>query len=280
MTTPDENPHERTPSRPAPHESLPGEPQSGNPTAGNTTSGNPTADAPIGDAAGAGSTRRGSYGEIAPGVPRYGQYAPEGWVSPASLGSPDAGSSLARPAASTYPGFAGSNGPNTGLPHRGPGPLPPGVHFAAPRPVVWASRLIMAAGALQLVSALLLMAVLFLPTARTTVVDALKSAMPSDPSYAQLLSEPAFVTSVLVIAAIVSLLGAVIYFGLAAKIRKGANWARITALVLAAVSLLGLVQPNYLAILQIGLGVIAVAILFRSPAKEYFAGPAKGPRGY
>jgi hypothetical protein len=232
--------------------------------------------------------RPGNYGEISPGVPRYGQYAPEGWQPPSSAdpNNPknDAGPSQGLPPASAYPGYGGPGygGPgnqNSGgqLPYRGSGPVPPGQHLAAPRRVVAASRLIMAAGALQALSGLLLLLVLFLPSAQTTMVDALKSALPSDPAYDTVLADPGTITSLLVSATVLSLIAAVVYFWLARKIRRGARWARTTALVLSIVSLLGLTQPNIFTIVQVGLGIVAVIILFRSPAKEYFD---KGPRGY
>ncbi len=231
--------------------------------------------------------RPGHYGEIAPGVPRYGQYAPEGWVPPSSADAPnkpghDAGTSQGLPPAAAYPGYGGPGYNGTGLPHRGTGPVPPGQHLAAPRPVAVASRLVMAAGTLQALSGVLLLFVLFLPAARTTLIDALKSALPSDPSYDSVLADQAAITGLLVAATVLSLIAAVVYFWLAVKIRRGAGWARTTALVLAIVSLLALTQPNIFTIVQVGLGIVAVIILYRSPAKEYFARrvPGNGPHGY
>ncbi|MGO4383125.1 hypothetical protein [Specibacter sp. RAF43] len=229
--------------------------------------------------------RPGHYGEISPGVPRYGQYAPQGWAPPShdaqapgakgtsDAGTSDAGTSFGLPPAAAYPGFQGG---------ARPGPVPPGTPLIAPRQVVRATRLIALAGLIQAGSGLLLLAVLFLPAGRSIMVDAMKSAMPKDPAYDSLFADPGLVTTLLVLAMLVSLVGAAAYFWLAAKIRRGRNWARTTAAVLAGVSLLGLVQPNFLAMLQVGLGVIAMIILFRSPAKEYFATPhpGGGPRGY
>lgn len=235
--------------------------------------------------------RPGNYGEISPGVPRYGQYAPEGWQPPSSAdantpGNPeyDAGPSSGLPPASAYPGFQGAGYQNkdTALPHRGSGPVPPGQHLAAPRQVAIASRLVMAAGVLQGLSGVLLLFVLLLPSLRTGMIDAMKAALPSDPAYDTLLADPAMISGLLVGATIFSLAAAAVYFWLAAKIRKGANWARTTGLVLAIVSLLALVQPNVFTIAQVGLGVVAMIILFRSPAKEYFARRVQGngPHGY
>lgn len=217
--------------------------------------------------------RPGSYGEIAPGVPRYGQYAPEGWVPPSSVnnGKDDAGTSSGLPPVSAYPGFKG-----------GPVPSTPGTHFAAPKLVVIACRFIKTAGALQALSGLLLLMVVFFPAVRATMVDALKAALPSDPAYDSLLADPAMVSSLLAFSAVLSLAGAASYFWLASKIRKGAGWARTTALVLACISLVALIQPNVFTIIQVGLGVVAMVILYRSPSKEYFAKKVQGggPHGY
>ncbi|NVM99779.1 hypothetical protein [Arthrobacter sp. SDTb3-6] len=234
--------------------------------------------------------RPGHYGEVSPGVPRYGQYAPEGWQPPSSTeANHDAGPSRGLPPASAYPGYGGPDYRGSGsqanggkLPPRGAGPVPPGQHLAAPRPVALASRLIMAAGALQALSAVLLLFVLFLPAARSTLIDALTSALPSDPAYSSLLADQSAITGLLVAATVLSLIAAVAYFWLAVKIRRGAGWARTTGLVLAIVSLAALTQPNIFTIVQVGLGVVGIIILFRSPAKEYFAKrvPGNGPHGY
>ena len=232
--------------------------------------------------------RPGNYGEIAPGVPRYGQYAPEGWQPPSSADANDpaqeSGTASGLPPASAYPGFQGAGYQNkdTALPHRGSGPVPPGQHLAAPRQVAIASRLVTAAGVLQALSGVLLLFVLFVPSVRTGMIETMKAALPSDPAYDTLLADPAMISGLLVGATIFSLAAAAVYFWLAAKIRKGANWARTTGLVLAIVSLLALTQPNVFTIIQVGLGVVAIVILFRSPAKEYFTKgiQGNGPRGY
>ncbi len=228
-------------------------------------------------------TGPGHYGEVSPGVPRYGQYAPKGWQPPSSTDATntphDGGPPAGLPPASAYPGYRNNN---ADFPHRGAGPVPAGQHLAAPRQVAVASRLLMAAGTLQALSGVLLLFVLFLPSVRITMVDAMRAALPSDPAYDTLLTDPAVVTGLLVSATILSLVAAAAYFWLATKIRRGAPWARTTGLVLAIVSLLALTQPNIFTIVQVGLGAAAMIILFRSPAKEYFAKsiPGKGPHGY
>jgi len=217
----------------------------------------------------------GHYGEVAPGVPRYGQYAPEGWVPPSAAN--DAGPATGVPASPSYPGFTQQHG--AGYPGNGGFPAGP-VASRRPRQVVLATTLIMIAGALQAFSGFLLIVAALLPAARNVVGQELKAAMPSSPEYDSILNNQTTLISMLFIAAAISLIGAAIYFFLAFKMRGGASWARTTGMVLAAISLLALLQPNVFTILQIGLGVAAMVILYRSPAKEFFLKKGPGPRSY
>jgi len=217
----------------------------------------------------------GHYGEISPGVPRYGQYAPEGWQPP----SPEAPAGPHQPpSAPNYPGFGGQqpSAPiGTPLPHRGAGSLPPGQHLAPPARVILACRLIMGAGVLQALSGILLVVLLVLPSGQALFTDAIKTAGANNPELATALNDPSLLTTALVLAAIISVAAAATYFWLASAIRKGRNWARTTALVLGCLSLFLLTQPNVFSIVQVLLGVVAVALLFRSPAKEYFIKPGR-----
>lgn len=206
------------------------------------------------------SSKPGSYGEIAPGVPRYGEYAPPGWEPPQELtDGPAQASGL--PSAQAYPGYLGTaQGAATGT----------GPHLAPPRTVFVAVRLIQLAGALQLLSTLAVILVLFVPSLRAVAVNTLQAATAGDPTIASLYADPQMMNALLYTVFVLSVLGSVAYFYLAKRIRRGTHWARTTALVLAGLSLLALGQPNVLAIIQVALGVIAVVLLFRSPAKEYF----------
>lgn len=209
----------------------------------------------------------GSYGEIAPGVPRYGQYAPAGWEPPQDV--KDAQAANARPPAlapaASYPGFQGAA---PGVPFgSGGAPL---EHLAAPKQVSVAVRLIKLAGIIQAVSAVALIFVMFVPAAKSVMIEALQTAMADNPAFTELYADTALINTVVYLAFVLSAAMSAVYFWLAAKIRRGANWARTTALVLACISLLALLQASPLSILQVGLGVVAVIILFRSPAKEFF----------
>lgn len=212
----------------------------------------------------------GSYGEIAPGVPRYGQYAPAGWEPPQDVKDAQAANnppSALAPAAA-YPGFQGAA---SGVPGGPAGAAHASLdQLAAPKQVSLAVRLIKLAGIMQAVSALALIFVMFVPAGKAIMVEALNTAMADNPAFTELSADPALINTVVYMAFVLSVALAVVYFWLAAKIRRGANWARTTALVLACVSLLALLQASPLSILQVGLGVVAVIILFRSPAKEFF----------
>lgn len=218
----------------------------------------------------------GHYGEISPGVPRYGQYAPQGWVPPSSDVPADP---TQPPAAASYPGFGGQQPPVPGspgpMPHRGAGPIPPGQHLAPPARVILACRLILAAGVLQALSGILLVVLLVMPSGQALFTDAIKTAGANNPELATALNDPSLLTTALILAAIISVVAAATYFWLAAAIRKGHGWARTTALVLAALSLLLLSQPNVFGIVQVLLGIVAVVLLFQSPAKEYFIKPSQ-----
>ncbi|MFC8304451.1 hypothetical protein ACFUCV_12300 [Specibacter sp. NPDC057265] len=202
-----------------------------------------------------------SYGEIAPGVPRYGQYAPAGWEPPQEIQDAQkaalAGRNIAP--APSYPGFGGGQPGTSTMP------------AAIPGKVLTGARLIMLAGVIQAMSVIALLAVLFVPTLKASVIEVLQSSMAATPAMADAYADPALVNAALVVAFVISLAMAVVYFWLARAIRRGAGWARTTALVLGILSITFLVQPNPLAIAQILLGLVGVFLLYRSPAKEFFA---------
>ncbi|MBP2412339.1 hypothetical protein JOF48_001138 [Arthrobacter stackebrandtii] len=208
------------------------------------------------------ASRPGSYGEIAPGVPRYGQYAPEGWQPPQPE-TRDASGQL--PPAASYPGFKGApQGPDGGLPG------PADQHLAPPSKVLLASRLILAAGIMQAVSVVALLVVLFVPTIKASVVDVLRSAFASSPELAAMYSDPTMMDTVLFLAFVLSIAMTACYFWISRNVRKGAGWARTTSLVLAAISLLFLIPPNPVTVVQVLLGIIAVYLMFQAPAAEFF----------
>ncbi|MCZ2401772.1 hypothetical protein IV498_00875 [Paenarthrobacter sp. Z7-10] len=189
----------------------------------------------------------GNYGEIAPGVPRYGEYAPPG-SQPPPYTAPT-GSLPVRQA-----GRQGRKGTVGQLIQRR-------TALAPPRTVEIAFRMIIAAGVIEAVLAVLAAATLFTPAGQSTALQVMRDMGLDDQS----LLEPLLIASLLL-----SMLAVVIYVVIAFQIRKGRNWARITGAILAVLSLLALVQPNYITAVQLALGIIAEIILFRAPAKDYF----------
>lgn len=69
---------------------------------------------------------------------------------------------------------------------------------------------------------------------------------------------------------IFALIGIGLYLLIAFMVRKGKNWARITATVLAALSLLTLVGSGVLTWIAVLLGIAAVVLLFRPASSNYF----------
>lgn len=203
------------------------------------------------------TSRPGSYGEIAPGVPRYGAYAPEGWEPPQDVKAAQQANSQLSPAGS-YPGFSGVK------------PGAPDSRLAPPAKVLLASRLILAAGVMQALSVVALLAVLLVPAIKSSVIDVLQNNFGATPELAALYSDTAMVDTALFLAFILSLIFTATYFWLARAVRKGAGWARTTSMVLAILSLVFLTQANPLTIIQVALGLVAVFLLFRAPSSEYF----------
>jgi hypothetical protein len=205
--------------------------------------------------------RPGSYGEIAPGVPRYGQYAPEGFRPPQGPG-PDA--HLRGPAGQPLPpGYAPPPGHPAGQAGSGPGggrangsgnPKPP-------RPVLVAFQLILLAAALEVFALAGAIYALVSPSGQNELRLALSEMGVAD----QGLLQP-----VLIIAVVFVALAVGVYVLIAFQIRKGRNWARITGAVLAGLSLLNLLQPTLPTLIQVSLGVVAIVLTFAPTASGYF----------
>lgn len=203
--------------------------------------------------------RPGSYDEVAPGVPRYGQYAPAGWEPPQDV--KDARNAQRPiPPAPVYPGFQGGV----------PGTPPAGTPLAPPAKVLLACKLIIAAGVMQAVSVAALLAVLLVPSIKASVVDVLQNAFAATPELASLYADPTLVDTALFLAFVFSIAMTASYFLLARAIRKGSNGARTTATVLAILSLALLGQLNPLTVVQIVLGIVAIFLLYRRDSAEFF----------
>ena len=211
------------------------------------------------------SQRYGSYGEIAPGVPRYGQYAPEGYRPQDQAQTPDGPPAGQGPGWQTGPsgwgqGTKGAQGGQAGTNGNG-------IHIAPPRSVEISFRLILLAGLIEAIVVVLGLIAFMTPTGQSTAIQMLHDMGLED----QGLLQPLLIASL-----VLSAIGVGLYVLIAFQVRKGRNWARITGAVFAALSVFSLLQPNVITIVQVVLGIIAEIILFRAPAKEYFK-PRGGP---
>ncbi len=175
--------------------------------------------------------RPGHYGEVSPGVPRYGQYAPPGYQPMATEPVP--------PSA----------------------PLPGSARKSAPRPVEVAFWLILAAAVIEALLVILGGLALITPAGQSTAGQMLRNAGITDDN----LLQPLLITAFVIGAVSVGL-----YVLLAYQIRRGRNWARITGAVLAAVSLLSLLQPDPVSAIQMVLGIVAIILVFLPTVRGYF----------
>jgi Family of unknown function (DUF6264) len=206
--------------------------------------------------------RPGSYGEIAPGVPRYGQYAPEGYRPPEGS-APDAHPQ--GPAGQPFPPRYAP--PSAGYPAGQPNAGPAGSQAngagkpTPPRPVLLAFQLILLAAALEVWALAGAIYAVTTPSGQNEVRQAMSEMGVADQGFLQ---------PVLIVTAVFVALAVGLYVLIAFQIRKGRNWARITGAVLAGLSLLNLLQPTVPTLVQVLLGVIAIALTFAPAATGYF----------
>lgn len=175
----------------------------------------------------------GQFPEISPGVPRYGQYAPEGFIPP----------SQQAPAEQTVPQYR---------------PFPPAEPMPKPPLVQRAFIMIMGAGLLQLVS--LVVSFFQIPELRS-ILQQTAAQFPE--------MTDSIVTAALVLSLVFNALFVALYVLIAVKIRAGRNWARIVGTVLAGLSLLLLFSGPF-AIVQVALGVFGIVYCWLAPSRDYF----------
>ncbi len=194
-----------------------------------------------------------AYGENPPPAygqnpPAYGQNPPPAYgqnLPPAYGQQPPYGYQSAQPSGYAYPSQAA-------LPGTSKGP--------APRNVVIAYWLLIAAGALNLLDNILRSSDPFRGIPPEQVEQLEGSGMTAE-------SLAGALTATIIVIALVA---TAIYVLLAIMIRKGKNWARITATVLAGLSLLGILAGG-LGSLAVLLGLAAVVLCYLKPSNEYFA---------
>lgn len=214
----------------------------------------------------------GNYGEIAPGVPRYGQYAPAGWEPPQDVKDAQAsyGSATSLPGAPAYPGFQGSNvfGATmaSAAADRQSLLVPPGR-------VSLAIRLLRGAGLLQLLALVMWAFSMTTPAGQEFIRSTVAQSLAINPQAAAEVSAQSLFIFVAVLVAFIQAASAAGYFWLAAKLYRGRNWARTTALILTIVSVAIIPEGGsffYLSVARIVLGIVAMVMLYRTPAKEFF----------
>ncbi|MDN5813938.1 MAG: hypothetical protein L0J68_00130, partial [Micrococcaceae bacterium] len=240
---------------------------------------------------GADATGSPQYGQNPPGQP--GQYG-QGTQGPGSPGQPGAG---------LPPGYGQPGQPNlppVGQGHANPAPSPygygygqqpdggaagfggtPGTRPAPPKQLKAAFWLIIGAGIITLVQALIL---IFLPNAM--VVEAIREAIAQQgPETQQQLDDAgidleSMISALKVVVLIMMVVVAGVYALIASFIRKGSNGARITGTVLAAISLFGLFTPSDpISLLVILLGVAGIVLAWLTPSSNYVKAMAQRKRG-
>ncbi|MEN3360706.1 MAG: hypothetical protein V7637_4688 [Mycobacteriales bacterium] len=169
------------------------------------------------------------------------------------------------PLAPEYPAYAGGPGGPGGPDDRAPqaGPMPPTVH--------WASILLIVRAGLGVVSALI-----FFGRIDKIIDDAVARTPTLDRDSAR---------AAIVYIAVISLIISVLMVGLALMLRRGRNWARITAIVLAVLGILGglgqfaqsyggaIVAVDVVSLL---LAVATLALLLMPASSEYFKASRPG----
>lgn len=204
------------------------------------------------------------YGEHSPAAPQYGQNAPQyGEQGPAA---PQYGQNP--PQAPAYgqqqPYGQQPYGQSPYAQYPSQQPQAPGTS-GIPQLVNISFWLIIAAGALCVISTLMGLATLDDPAMRRQFED----AMASGGAAGQVAFEDmkGFIAGTLVVFAIIA---AGLYALVAFFVRKGKNWARILGTVFAAISVLFLFQPLSVGTLAILAGIAAIVLLYLPAAAPYF----------
>ncbi|BCW72650.1 hypothetical protein [Arthrobacter sp. NicSoilB8] len=197
-----------------------------------------------------------AYGQNAPQTPQYGQQTPPAYGQNAPQ-TPQYGQQMPPAYGQNAPQYGQS--PYGAYPSEQPQPLPP---TAAPQLVNTSFWLIVAAGAVWVISMLVSLGTLDSPAVR----DLFEQQMATSGTKVDFESIKGFLIGTIVVFAVIS---AGLYALVALNVRKGKNWARILGTVFAALSIFNLF-PLSLATLAALLGIAAIVLLYLPAASPYF----------
>ncbi|MEE1621322.1 hypothetical protein ACQ3I4_05350 [Zafaria sp. Z1313] len=249
------------------------------------------------DGSGQGAGQQGQQPAQQPGQPQQGgaagSYPPAPPQSYGQPGQPPAAQpgQYGQPGAYGQAGQQGQSGPygqpGQGAPYGQPGqqsygyqqPMPGSAGFGAPAGPLERPKelnisfwLVLAAGALTLVSGLVL---LLMPSSalETAIQDALtmQGSATQDELAAAGVDAAALASMTRTVGFVVMLIGSGIYALLAFFIRKGSNGARITATILAGLSVIGLFGADVLTLVVILVGIAGVVFAWLKPSSNYIA---------
>ncbi|MDJ0319273.1 hypothetical protein [Pseudarthrobacter sp. PS3-L1] len=202
------------------------------------------------------------YGQNAPqhgqNAPQYGQNAPQYGQNAPQYGqnAPQYGQ------ASPQPPYASPYG--SGQP-AGPGAIPKTVNNG-----FW---LIVAAGAINVISIIISAFTLDTPAFREMFDDQMTAAGVTDVSFADFRG---ILLATFIVAAVIA---AGLYALVAFNVRRGKNWARILGTVFAVISLIGLL-PLSIGTIAVLLGIVGIVFLYLKPSAPYFSKAPKFSNPY
>jgi hypothetical protein len=194
------------------------------------------------------------YGQNAPQAPQYGQQTPPPYGQNAPQ-APQYGQQTPPPYGQNAPQYGQS--PYAQYPSEQP--QAPG---AAPQLVNTSFWLIVAAGALWVISMLVSLGTLDTPAVR----DMFEQQMATSGAKVDFESIKGVLIGTIVVFALIS---AGLYALVAFNVRKGKNWARILGTVFAALSIFNII-PLSLATLAALVGIAAIVLLYLPAASPYF----------
>lgn len=197
------------------------------------------------------------YGEQ--GLPQYGQpqYGSQNQPGQSPYGSQNPGAQSPYGYQSAQPSAYGY--PSGQAQFQQPGPV------FRPKEVEISFWLIIAAAVLTAITTIISLATLGSPA----MMEQFEAVMGQQGGEVPMDTD-AFVGMIATFAVIIGIIGIAIYLLIAFMVRKGKNWARITATILAALSLLTLIGSSFVWIITVLCGVAAVVLLYMPKSSNYF----------